>query len=176
MKKIVRHIPTQCCYYTEEDGKTVIICGAHLTPEIDGKIFWEYVDKFEEKKPQPPNPCYNQNVTRKMNLNWNTILYDGKKIRAYNIFNNYLFSGAIEKLFNMPEVSFQDFDTYVRRKAQWQFWSRCEYEMLLNAWPTGPVDSEYKIDVFEQLELNWDRFIEYLWNEYCFGGSENESE
>jgi hypothetical protein len=47
--------------------------------------------------------------------------------------------------------------------------------MLLNAWPTGPVDKEYKIDVFEQLEFNWDRFIEYLWNEYCFRGLEDES-
>ena len=55
-KKIVRHIPTQCCYYTEEDGKTVIICGAYLTPEIDGKIFWEYVDEFVEKEIKPSDP------------------------------------------------------------------------------------------------------------------------
>ena len=38
------------------------------------------------------------------------------------------------------------------------------------------VDEEYKIDVFEQLEFNWDRFIEYLWNEYCFGESKDEIE
>ena len=50
MKKILKHIPTQCCYYTEEDGKTVIICGCVMQPVIDGKIFWEYVDKYEEKK------------------------------------------------------------------------------------------------------------------------------
>lgn len=110
-----------------------------------------------------------------MNLKWNTILYDGNKVKVYNVFNNRLFNEAIEKLFKTPEVSFHDFDEYVRRKAQWQFWSRTEYEMLLNAWPTGPVDKEYKIDVFEQLEFNWDRFIEYLWNEYCFGELENES-
>ena len=60
MKKIVRHIPTQCCYYTEDDGKTVIIAGAKLTPAIDGKIFWEYVDKFEEKVIKPSDPYHNQ--------------------------------------------------------------------------------------------------------------------
>lgn len=54
-KKIVRHIPSQCCYYTEEDGKTVIICGAHLTPEIDGK-FWEYTEEFIEKKVERVDP------------------------------------------------------------------------------------------------------------------------
>ena len=58
-KKIVRHIPTQCCYYTEEDGKTVIINGCIMTPEIDGKIFWEYVDKYVEKVIKPSNPYAN---------------------------------------------------------------------------------------------------------------------
>jgi hypothetical protein len=48
-KKIVRHITTDCCYYTEEDGKTVIICGAHLAPELDGK-FWEEVSEYKEKE------------------------------------------------------------------------------------------------------------------------------
>ena len=57
-KKIqyVRHIPTQCCYPLEDDGKTVIICGAHLEPKIDGKIFWEYVDKYYPKEVKPSNP------------------------------------------------------------------------------------------------------------------------
>lgn len=54
-KKIVRHIPTQCCYYTEEDGKTVVICGAHLTPELDGK-FWEEVSEFIIKEITPNDP------------------------------------------------------------------------------------------------------------------------
>ena len=55
-KKIIRHIPTQCCYYTEDDGETVIICGCSLKPKIDGKIFWEYVDKYTEKVVQPVDP------------------------------------------------------------------------------------------------------------------------
>lgn len=55
-KKIVRHIPTQCCYYTEEDGKTVIICGANLAPKIDGETFWEYVDEFVEKEIKASDP------------------------------------------------------------------------------------------------------------------------
>jgi hypothetical protein len=55
----VRHIPTQCCYPLEEDGKTVIICGAKLTPEIDGKIFWEYTDSYVEKIIKPVDPYAN---------------------------------------------------------------------------------------------------------------------
>lgn len=54
-KKIVRHITTDCCFYTEEDGKTVIICGAYLIPELDGK-FWEEVSEYKEKKVVPIDP------------------------------------------------------------------------------------------------------------------------
>lgn len=54
-KKIVRHITTDCCYYTEEDGKTIIICGARLTPELDGK-FWEEVSEYKEKEIKPDDP------------------------------------------------------------------------------------------------------------------------
>lgn len=47
-KKIVRHIATDYYYYTEEDGKTIIICGARLTPKLDGKL-WEEVSEYKEK-------------------------------------------------------------------------------------------------------------------------------
>ena len=57
-QKFVRHISTQCCYPLEDDGKTVIICGAHLTPEIDNK-FWEYVDKDVEKVVVASDPYAN---------------------------------------------------------------------------------------------------------------------
>ena len=47
--KYVKHIPTQCCYKLESDGKTIEICGCRIQPEIDGKIFWEYTDEYVEK-------------------------------------------------------------------------------------------------------------------------------
>lgn len=51
--KYLKHIPTQCCYPLEPDGKTIIICGAKLTPVVDGKIFWEYANEYTEKVPEP---------------------------------------------------------------------------------------------------------------------------
>ena len=56
MQKILRHIPTQCCYYTEDDGKTINICGCRMQPEVDGKIFWEYTDVYVEKEIKPSDP------------------------------------------------------------------------------------------------------------------------
>lgn len=56
-QKFIRHIPTQCCYPIEADGK-VIICGADLCPAIDN-IFWEYVDTYVSKKVEPSDPYAN---------------------------------------------------------------------------------------------------------------------
>ena len=54
----VVHIPTGCCYKLEPDGKTVIICGAHLTPTVDGEVFWKYSDVYFEKEVVPSNPYH----------------------------------------------------------------------------------------------------------------------
>lgn len=54
--KYIRHIPTQCCYELESDGKTIEICGCRMQPEVDGKIFWEYTDEYVEKVIVPVDP------------------------------------------------------------------------------------------------------------------------
>ena len=59
MNKYVKHIPTQCCYPLEADGKTIIICGAPIVPKVDGKVFWEYVDEYTEKIVKPSDPYAN---------------------------------------------------------------------------------------------------------------------
>lgn len=57
--KYLQHIPTGCCYPIEPDGKTVIICGAHLTPKVDGKIFWRYTNEYFKKELKPSDPYKN---------------------------------------------------------------------------------------------------------------------
>lgn len=54
-QKFVQHIPTQCCYPLELDGKTIMICGAPVVPEIDDK-FWRYVDHYIHKAIVPVDP------------------------------------------------------------------------------------------------------------------------
>ena len=102
-------------------------------------------------------------------MKWNTIIYDNGKIKYFNIFRNILFREAIEQIFRTPEQSREDIEEQVKKKAQWQFWGRCEYEIILSEWPSSPKDNSYKLDVFEQLEANWERFIDYIYDCYCSG-------
>lgn len=43
-----------------------------------------------------------------------------------------------------------DIQEWVRKRLQYQFWSRCQYEMLVLPWPTGPKDAPKKVDVYGQ--------------------------
>lgn len=57
-----------------------------------------------------------------------------------------------------------DFKEFIKRKSQYQFWSRCEYEMICHGWPVHK--NEYKLDVHEQIMMNIDVIAEILYNEF----------
>ena len=42
------------------------------------------------------------------------------------------------------------------------YWAKCEWEVIVSDWPTsGKVEA--KIDVYNQVMLNWDKFADYTW-------------
>ena len=51
--------------------------------------------------------------------------------------------------------TFDEFKEFVRSKSMYQFWSRCEYEIVLNSLFSGRTKEE-KIDVYFQISLNID--------------------
>ena len=57
------------------------------------------------------------------------------------------------KYFKVP-VTFDEFKEFVKDESRYQFWARCEYEMILHDWPVGKKD--YKLDVHEQIMMNID--------------------
>jgi hypothetical protein len=43
------------------------------------------------------------------------------------------------------------------------YWCKCEWEILIAPW-IGDFDKEsVKMDVYMQLEMNWNHYIKYLW-------------
>ena len=50
------------------------------------------------------------------------------------------------------------------------FWSKCEYEIIVTCNPEWDRFKKEKIDVYDQLQLNWNKFVDYIWenkNEIC---------
>lgn len=92
---------------------------------------------------------------------WNVMLFDynqGKTV-PYNVFNNSTFSSDVAKL-----LSSQHHRGFISaeldRMAMYSFWGRCEYEFIASDWP--PSGREEKVDVYSQLKMNWDRFVDYV--------------
>ena len=103
-------------------------------------------------------------------MKWYVLRFDEGVLKPFNVFNSRGFKRAVkEEIFSVPERTLEEVDSLLRDIARTQFWGRAEYELLLYTWPKGINSSGHKYSVFEQLELNWDRFAEYVYDKYCFG-------
>ena len=93
---------------------------------------------------------------------FNVLLFEFQKEvpTTYDIMP-YLISAYNEtsKLERPKVSSFQDCKSFILRRLQYRFWSRCEYEFVMIHWPykeNNPLEKAYKIDVFEQCKINID--------------------
>ena len=85
-------------------------------------------------------------------LIWRVIIHRNDKLEFYNIFNHYYFK---EQVAEISEA--------IGKIARYCFGSKCEYEVLVESWPPSrDFNSAVKIDVYEQLEMNWDALIDYI--------------
>lgn len=53
----------------------------------------------------------------------------------------------------MPST-FDEIKNFINKESKYQFWSRCEYEVLISSWPSS--DKQEKIDVYDQIKNNLD--------------------
>lgn len=90
--------------------------------------------------------------------------WNGKEIKEMNVFDHGRFREDVMKLFR-KKYEYNTFARELKGIAAYYFWAKCEWELVLTSWVgRGRPDSpERKIDVFEQLQLNWDAFVNYVW-------------
>lgn len=101
-----------------------------------------------------------------LQLEWNVFIeyFNEKKIKPYNIFNHYSFCKDCIKYAKKRGMTKEKFAEEIRKSLQYYFWSKCEWEIILSAWIQSKSVPDVKIDVYEQIMLNFDIFIDYLWS------------
>lgn len=101
--------------------------------------------------------------TKKQRLEWNVIEYNinSRSLDVYNVFWHFGFLNDTKKNAKKNKDNKEEFLSNLKRDAMYYFWSKCEWEIVVSSWPTG--DAEEKIDVYDQLAFNWDKFSEYVW-------------
>ena len=96
---------------------------------------------------------------------WNVYVEDvnRRRIEQYNIFEHGRFATEIEKAYKKHRDDFDAFAEEVKNNLRYYFWSKCEWEIMLNSLFTDKNFKPEKIDVYDQVMLNWDVFIGYVW-------------
>lgn len=97
-------------------------------------------------------------------LEWNVYIEDwnNKTIIAHNVFNHYSFMEDCRKIAKKYKER-DEFEHQIRSSLMYYYWSKCEWEIILSGWPATDNFDEKKIDVYDQVAMNWNHFIDYVW-------------
>lgn len=114
-----------------------------------------------------------------------------KKIEVYNIFDHASFKRDVQEAYTTCKTQ-KEFVEKLKRTLMYYFWSKCEWEVIITDWPThvsvaevermsaeiAKYEADYghkpystgvnlkvaeKIDVYNQVMLNWEAFVNYVW-------------
>ena len=105
-------------------------------------------------------------------LEWNVYYasWNGNCIKTMNIFEGGSFVEDLKK--DAKKLHIREdrpdekkwFLERLRRNIQYYFWSKCEWEIVMTSWPSGKKGfKDEKIDVYDQVMMNWHVFSEYVW-------------
>ena len=103
---------------------------------------------------------------------WNVLYGDwnGREIKFRNVFDHWRLVHDIAKMSKRlsrdkeltEEEKKRAFAEELRRDMMYYYWSKCEWEVIVSAWPPRE-NMEAKIDVWDQVKANWDIFLDYTW-------------
>lgn len=126
-----------------------------------------------------------------MKLEWNVYIEDvnRKIIKPFNIFTHHDFNREIESILK-AKIPLADFKKKVQDTLLYYFWGKNEYEIMLTSWPPYITKEELirlsreikenlakghsnkvlnikpciekRIDIYEQVMLNFNHFITYI--------------
>ena len=127
-------------------------------------------------------------------MEWNVYYHDFNKqtIEKWNIFNHGRFAEDVKKLLK-EGVAKEEFAEKLKGKLFYYFGCKAEYEIVITSWVPHidrkefyRINAEYdeyykkwgefpyrmyinpdvgeKVDIYSQVELNWDIFVNYVWS------------
>lgn len=100
-------------------------------------------------------------------MEWNVYVWEPnrKEIHIRNVFQlSIKFDEELDELKTKKNsMSEERFSKELLHAVKYCFWSKCEYEVYIGDWMSDTTDCGKKIDVYDQLMLNWDNFAAYTW-------------
>lgn len=87
-----------------------------------------------------------------------------KKDKNYRRRKNCDTESITYKEYYKTPVTLDEFKKFIKAESMYQYWGRCEYEMICHGWPVK--ENTHKLDVHEQIMMNLDIIANTLCNEF----------
>lgn len=104
-------------------------------------------------------------MSKEKHMEWNVYYYNNsnqKCIVQFNIFKHVKFEREVREALAKID-SKEDFSAELNRLVGYYYWSKAEWEIVITPW-VGDKSIELKIDVADQIRMNWFRFVDYVWS------------
>lgn len=127
-------------------------------------------------------------------LKWKVYHNHNNEITEYNIFTHSGFMSDIESIFSDKFLDKSTLADKIDSALRYYFWARCEAEVVVTSWQPYityeeldrlveekedrishslpryrlgvELENAIVIDVYGQVTMNWEVFIEYMWKNY----------
>lgn len=95
-----------------------------------------------------------------MTKSFNVCMYDiNKKEFVYYDVIPYLREKYISK---KTKYNWEEMKDFIRSYAMYQWWARCEYEIIISDWPRE--ETKKKVDIYYQIMMNLDVITDIMMN------------
>lgn len=86
---------------------------------------------------------------------------NNRQMEKFNVFKHSGFYRQCMKAYKKfdKDKDYKKFSEQLKIEAKYFYWSRAEHEIIIKAWVGGNGDEEEKIDIYEQIDMNWDLFM-----------------
>ena len=98
-------------------------------------------------------------------ISWNVYVEDinSGRIVTYNVFNHGGFLDDCQKNCMINKEDKESFISQLRLDLAYRYKSKCEWEVVVISLFPRKEQSAIKIDVYQQVRLNWEQFCDYVW-------------
>lgn len=100
---------------------------------------------------------------KNVKLKWNVLIHEfnGDIIKPYNIFWND-FTEELSKRIKRDKIENKEqLKETLRKIFMYHYWSKSEFEILVSGL-SSKYDKQYKLDIWYQIEMNFDHIIDYI--------------
>ena len=99
-----------------------------------------------------------------MKLEWYVYYHNinSQRIETYNIFDHRTFNKYVNQHLEECQTK-EEFDNALESELRYYFWCKAEWEIIVSPWCGDRDTKEVKIDVYDQVMLNFDLFVDYVW-------------